>query len=133
MNGNPRFLLLDEVLFFHEQEMKRSASSLAIRDIKALEAALAGPKASFSGKYLMDIFEMAASYAFSICFNHPFLDGNKRTAALSAVSFLYLNGYEYREAYKEELADKILALVKKQIDKKDLASYFRRQSTAILL
>jgi death-on-curing protein len=132
MKGGPRFLELDEVLFFHEQEMRRSEGAFGIRDIKALESAIAAPKATFSGKYLMNLFEMTATYINSICFNHPFLDGNKRTAALSAVVFLYLNGYEYTEGYEEELADKIIALVTKRINKKDLAFYFRKQSSPYL-
>ena len=89
MSFKPRFLELEEVLFFHNQEMKRSGDPSEIRDINALEAAISAPKATFSGEYLMDIFEMASTYVNSICFNHPFLDGNKRVAALSALSFLY--------------------------------------------
>ena len=80
------------------------------------------------GEYLMDVFEMVVAYVESICPRHPFLDGNKRTATVCALTFLSLNGYEIYETYDEELADKVLALVTHSIDKKELAEYFRTQS-----
>jgi len=133
VNANPRFLEIDEVLYFHGNEIKRCEGSVEIRDIGALESALAAPKATFAGEYLLgNLFEMAATYANSICFNHPFLDGNKRTAALSALAFLYFNGYECYEEYEEEIADKILALVTKEINKEELAEYFRTHSKKVL-
>jgi death-on-curing protein len=125
---NPRFLTIDEVLYFHQQEILYSGGSLKLRDRGALEAAIEAPKVSFDGQFLMDIFEMAATYANSLCFNHPFFDGNKRTAVLSSLSFLFFNGYEYSENYDEELADTILALVTHKISKNDLAAYFKKQS-----
>lgn len=52
------------------------------------------PQSSFGGEYLhQDIFEMAAAYAFHIAENQPFLDGNKRTALVSALAFRDLNGF----------------------------------------
>jgi death on curing protein len=126
-----RFLKIDEILYFHEQEIKQSGGAHGIRDLNSLESAIFAPKAVFEGEFLMDIFEMAATYVNSICFNHPFLDGNKRTATVSALSFLYLNGYECDETYEEELADLILDLVIKKIDKNKTAEYFRSHSRAI--
>ncbi|MGO9691404.1 MAG: type II toxin-antitoxin system death-on-curing family toxin, partial [Syntrophobacteraceae bacterium] len=76
-----------------------------IRDINLLTSAIALPFASFSSAYLHgDIFEMAAAYAFHICQNHPFIDGNKRTALASALVFLDMNGeiisYDSDKLYK---------------------------------
>jgi death-on-curing protein len=131
MNDAPHFLDLDDALDFHAEEIKRGGGSLEIRDIKALKSALGAPQASFGGGYLMDIFEMAATYVNSIAGNHPFLDGNKRTAAAAALTFLYINGYEIDEAYDDELADKIIDLLAKKISKVDLAHYFKTHSRAI--
>ncbi|MGO9953488.1 MAG: Fic family protein [Dissulfurispiraceae bacterium] len=50
-----------------------------MRDHTALEAALGAPKVSFGGAYLMNLFEMAATYVESVCANHPFLDVNKKS------------------------------------------------------
>lgn len=56
---------------------------------------------------------------------HPFVDGNKRTALASALTFLYLNGYTVEESYNEELADLVLNFVTKKISKEEIAEYFR--------
>jgi death on curing protein len=122
----PRFLAIDEVLEIHAGEIARSGGAPEMRDVKALESALGAPMASFGGGYLMDLFEMAATYVQSIAVNHPFLDGNKRTAAASALTFLLLNGYEVEEEYDEELADKVLGLLAKRTTKDDFAVYFRQ-------
>jgi death-on-curing protein len=53
------------------------------------------PKSTFGGQFLHpDLFSQASAYAFHICQNHPFIDGNKRTALASALVFLELNGIE---------------------------------------
>jgi death on curing protein len=66
-----------------------------VRDLSLLSSALAMPESSFENKYLhTDIIEMSAAYGFHICQNHPFLDGNKRTALASALVFPDLNGIE---------------------------------------
>jgi len=58
-----------------------------------LSSAVASPQATYSGSFLnKDIFEMAAAYAYHISQNHPFADGNKRTALAAALVFLELNG-----------------------------------------
>lgn len=131
MIEEPCFIMLEDATYFHQQEILCSGGASEIREQKALEAALGAPKASFDGKFLMDLFEMAATYVESICTNHPFLDGNKRTGTVCALTFLYLNGYEVSEKYDEELADKVIALVTHEIDKSDLAEYFRKRSKQI--
>jgi death-on-curing protein len=74
---------------------------------------------------------MAATYVNSIALNHPFLDGNKRTALASSLTFLYLNGYEIDELYDEELADKIIELVTHKITKSDLTLFLHSRSREI--
>ena len=60
-----------------------------IRDEDLLDSALAQPEATFEGEYLHgDVWEMAAAYGFHLCSNHPFLDGNKRIAAVAMGTFL---------------------------------------------
>ena len=127
MNLNPRFLELNEVLYFHEQEIKRSGGTLEIRDIGALKAAISAPKATFSGKFLMDIFEMAAAYINSICFNHPFLDGNKRTGAVAAAVFLAMNGIEL-DADPDDFERLVRDVAEGKTGKDSIAQFFRRNS-----
>jgi death-on-curing protein len=83
------------------------------------------PKASFGGKFLHDLFEMAASYITSLTMRHPFVDGNKRTALASALTFLYLNGYSIKEKYDDELAELVLDYIAKNISKENIAEYFK--------
>ncbi len=66
-----------------------------VRDAGLLESAVAAPQASFGGASpFADAIEVAAAYLFYLCRNHPFIDGNKRTAMTAAIIFLRLNGFE---------------------------------------
>lgn len=90
-----------------------------------LESAIAQPESRAGGQWLhADIFEMAAAYAFHICKNHPFLDGNKRTALDAALVFLEINGIDFRNP-KEVFISKMLSVAEGKMSKKELASVFR--------
>ncbi|MDI3280283.1 MAG: type II toxin-antitoxin system death-on-curing family toxin [Bacillota bacterium] len=90
---NPVFLTLAEVIEIHRDQIERYGGQLGIRDFTVLESALAMPQASWGGDFIhTDLYEMAAAYAFHLCRNHPFVDGNKRTALVCALVFLELNG-----------------------------------------
>lgn len=123
-----RFLTLDEVLEIHKSEIASAGGASEIRDIDRLKSALGAAQATFGGKLLMDLFEIAATYVHSIASNHPFLDGNKRVAAASGLTFLYLNGFTLDEDYDEELADKVLQLVTNEIQKEEFVGYLKRNS-----
>ena len=91
----PRFLTLSEVLTILRDQIARYGGVFGVRDISLVSSAIAVPQASFEGKPLhTDLYEMAAAYAFHLCQNHPFVDGNKRVALASALVFLELNGVE---------------------------------------
>jgi death-on-curing protein len=93
MNGDPVFLTLAEALEIHKNQIECYGGQEGIRDISLLTSALAVPMSTFHGQYLHnDLFEMAAAYAYHICQNHPFIDGNKRTALVTALVFLDFNG-----------------------------------------
>lgn len=81
------------VLAIHEEVLAAHGGMTGIREKNLLESALAAPRASMFGKPLFkDPIEIAAAYLFYICKNHPFLDGNKRTALAAALVFLHENG-----------------------------------------
>ena len=91
------------VLLILQDQIRRYCGGYGVRDLDLLSSALAMPLASFEGKYLhKDLYELAAAYAFHICQNHPFIDGNKRAALAAALVFLGLNGIELEDP-KEEL------------------------------
>jgi len=97
-----------------------------LRDQGLLESAIAMPMASFGGTFVHgSLFEMAAAYAFHIAENQPFLDGNKRTAILSAVVFLELNGYVVVEP-PSFFYDAMIAIAERRLDKSGLAAQLER-------
>jgi death on curing protein len=90
-----RYLSIGEVLELYRQVMELSGGGVGIRDVAGLESALAQPRQTFGGKDLYPtIAEKAAALGHSLVQNHPFLDGNKRTAHAAMEVFLLLNGHE---------------------------------------
>jgi death-on-curing protein len=88
-------LTVDIVLDVHQEALSRFGGLDGIRDRSMLESAVAAPRASFGGTSVYaDVVEIAAAYLFYLCRNHPFLDGNKRTALGACLVFLRLNGIE---------------------------------------
>jgi death-on-curing protein len=89
----PKFLSLDEVLELHADQISSFGGTPGVRDEGLLESALAQPQATFGGQFLHPtISEQAAAYLYHIAMNHPFIDGNKRTAFAVTDTFLRLNG-----------------------------------------
>ena len=89
----PDFLSVDDVLRLHHLSARRYGGAEGVRDRGLLEAAVMAPQASFGGEWLLDsLIQMAASYLVGLVGNHPFVDGNKRTAWVIARTFLALNG-----------------------------------------
>lgn len=80
------------VLAIHEDQLVQHGGSLGIGDINLLGASLARPRNLFTCASAT-IFDLAAAYGYGIANNHPFVDGNKRTAFMVMYTFLGLNGY----------------------------------------
>ena len=90
-----RFLSEAIVVAIHEDQIRLYGGAYGVRDVPALDAALHMPQAQFGGQFLHStIFQMAAAYGYHLCQNHPFIDGNKRTAGMVMFTFLQLNGLE---------------------------------------
>lgn len=123
-----RFLEKSTLLIFHEDQLRQYGGKSGIRDMGLLESALAQPEASFGGDYVhQDIFHMAAAYGYHICQNHPFFDGNKRTALIAMYMFLYVNGHRLM-AGKKNLFAVMMGVAQGQIDKDSLADFLRKES-----
>ncbi len=122
----PLFLTLAEVIDIHADQLQRYGGGAGVRDLGLLESALAQPEASFAGEWLhQDLFNMAAAYAYHVCQNHPFIDGNKRTALVCALTFLELNGVSLRDP-KGLLKDAMLNIAASTLSKAECAALFRR-------
>ena len=89
----PVWIDLEVVLAIHDEQLAEHGGQAGVRDRGLLESALARPQNQFAyGEHALS--RLAASYAFGISRNHPFLDGNKRTSLVVAELFLELNGFE---------------------------------------
>ena len=121
----PVFLTLAEALKIHANQIENYGGTEGVRDMALLESALAQPEAGFGGHWLhKDFYEMASAYAFHLCKNHPFLDGNKRTAFVSAMLFLETNGISI-VAPQRKCIEVMLAVAEGKMNKKELARVFR--------
>ena len=117
----PEWLELGIVLDFHAEQLALFGGPDGIRDLGLLESALARPQNKLAyGE--TDLAALAASYGFGIARNHPFVDGNKRTALASMIVFLNLN--EFALAASQEAATVIvLALAAGEIGEDVLARW----------
>ncbi len=123
--SKPAFLTLAEVIEIHADQILRYGGGEGIRDINLLSSAVAMPYAAFSDQFLhVDIFEMAAAYAFHLSQNHPFIDGNKRTALASALVFLEINGTSITDP-KGRIYDVMMSLAAGKLNKSEFAEILR--------
>ena len=122
---SPDFLTLEEVLEIHDDQINRYGGASRIRDFGLLESALAQPQTIFGGSFLhTDLFEMAAAYFFHIIQNHPFMDGNKRVGAVTALVFLEMNNKTVIMT-NDELESQVLSVAQGLTDKTASAKFFR--------
>lgn len=122
-----RFLTKEIVLAFHKDQLNQYGGNEGVRDDSLLESALAQPEASFGGDYVhTDIFHMVA-YGFHICQNHPFFDGNKRTALIAMYTFLFVNGYRI-VADKKSLFAIVMDLANGKVSKGELSEFLKTHS-----
>lgn len=113
------------VLVMHDRQLAEHGGSAGVRDATLLESALARPQQLFAyGDPAPDLAELAASLTFGLARNHPFVDGNKRTAAAACETFLELNQVTL-EASDFELFPVYLALAAGKLSEKDFAAWLR--------
>jgi death-on-curing protein len=120
----PRWINLQALLYLHEESLVQFGGARGMRDRGLLESALARPQNILFYEPDATTFDLAAAYCFAIAKNHPFIDGNKRTAFMAASLFLALND-RFLNANPVEAADTILALVEGVIDESSLSLWFR--------
>jgi len=127
----PSFLTLDEVFALHADQLGRYGGECGLLSAGLLSSALAMPRATFDSEFLHPTLpEMAAAYLFHICQNHPFLDGNKRTALAACLAFLWLNDREI-VADADELTELVLGVARGEVAKSDVAVFLRAHGVPI--
>jgi death-on-curing protein len=98
-----RYLTAEEVLELHRMAIERSGGSYGIRDLGALESAVAQPQMTFGGQELYpNLVAKAAALGFSLVCSHPFVDGNKRVGHAALETFLVLNEWELAASIDEQ-------------------------------
>lgn len=116
----------EQALFIHYRLIEETGGRHGIRDLELLLSALARPNATFDGKDLyQDIFMKTAALMHGIIKNHPFVDGNKRTAITVSSIFLLRNGY-MPETSNRALEQFTLKVASKDISIKEISGWLRR-------
>lgn len=125
------WIAYSSVLAMHKRQIAEHGGTEGLRDEGILLSALARPENLEAYGENVDLAALAASYAFGIAKNHPFFDGNKRTALVVAVTFLNLNGYDF-DVPSQETYTQFLKLAEGSISEEDLASWFRDRLRQII-
>ena len=112
-----RYLALAEVLDLHRRVIELAGGASGVRDLGALESALAQPRMTFGGDDLYPtLAAKGVALGFSLILNHPFVDGNKRVGHAALETFLVLNGFEL-EAPVDETERIVLAVAAGEMER----------------
>ena len=126
MSDGPQFMPRASGDYLHHRSLTEYGGQDGIRDECAHESAIIQPVNVYH--YAQgDIYDIAATYAFHIAQNQPFIDGNKRTGMAMALSCLQANGVDISKFDGSVLYDAMIAIAEKRLDKAGLAEIFRRQ------
>ena len=128
MPGGWIWIAVDVAVAAHAEQLAEHGGGEGVRDMRLLESAMARPQ-NLAAYGNPDIAQLAAAYAFGIARNHPFVDGNKRTAAVVSETFLALNGPRLA-ATDAELVVAFLALAAGELSEEEMADWFRRSTEA---
>ena len=126
----PQWLLREVVLAVHERLLAEFGGSAGVCDLGLLESALARPGNLFAYKSSATLFELAASCAFGIVKNHPFVDGNKRTGFTAAVLFLEVNKRRFLATEADAIV-RTLALAASELDEAGYADWLAMTSRPV--
>ena len=121
------WLFEETVTAIHHRQVAEHGGSEGLRDEGLLSSALARPQNLLAyGEPRPDLASLAAAYAYGIARNHPFVDGNKRTALVAARTFLILNGVDL-DATQDEKVLTFLNLAEGVISEEELADWIRKR------
>jgi death-on-curing protein len=126
----PAFLGKQEVLAYHRQQIDLFGGAPGIGDEGLLESSLIQPQNVYLYNSQADLFDIAAAYAFHIAKNHPFHDGNKRTALQSALGFLSVNETEI-VASEVALYEAMILLTTSELSKDQFAVFLRSHGRGV--
>ncbi|HEV7699254.1 MAG TPA: type II toxin-antitoxin system death-on-curing family toxin [Pyrinomonadaceae bacterium] len=119
-----KWLRTDAVLAMHKRQIAEHGGEAGVRDIGLLESALARPQNIEAYEPKADNARLAASLAYGIARDHPFVDGNKRTSLVATRTFLILNGFQLHATPADKYTT-FLALAASDLAEDDLAAWLR--------
>ena len=118
------FLDCEDICRIHERSIEKFGGSFGVRSQELLESAASMPMSGFGDTLFHEtIYEMAAAYMFHLIKNHPFVDGNKRTALATMEVFLGINGYKVEVSHEELYQFTIDVATGMFPSKKEIAAY----------
>jgi death on curing protein len=124
--NEPLWIAEEIVRVIHQDQIEQHGGSLGIRDENLLSASLARPRHLLAYSQ-PDLFDLAAAYGYGLAKNHPFIDGNKRTAFAVMATFLLVNGY-LLEVPEMEVVPMMELLATDQENQESLAQWLRKNS-----
>ncbi|MCS7031853.1 MAG: type II toxin-antitoxin system death-on-curing family toxin [Gloeomargarita sp. SKYG116] len=125
---SPRFLTKEEVLRIHDDQIRSFGGAPGLIDEGLLDSALAQAQVTFNSVLLhKSIYEQAAAYLYHLIMNHPFLDGNKRTAFAVMDTFLRVNGYKLT-LKNNEAYDLVISVANCKLDKANLIKFLKSKT-----
>lgn len=125
----PKWISAAIAIAIHDEAIYEFGGLAGIRDPGPLESALDQPRNLFAYEPRASVFQLAATLCVGIAKNHPFNDGNKRTALLVTRAFLYLNRRELEPTQADEVAT-LVAVADGSLTEPDLAAWLERNSRA---
>ena len=131
MAANQTWIWIDPavVLAVHEEQLAEHGGAAGVRDVGMLDSALARPR-NLAHYGEPDVCELAAAHAFGLARNHPFIDGNKRSAFVATELFLMLNGWRLT-ASDADCVLVMLNLAAGELDEAPFADWLRSRVAAI--
>jgi len=125
--NEPVWIRRDVLELLHSESIAEHGGADGLRDGGLFESALARPRNLHAYEGVTDVARLAASYAFGLAKNHPFIDGNKRVAFIAAALFLRLNGLKLTAAQAEATLV-ILSLAASAMSEEQLADWLRKNT-----
>lgn len=123
-----QYLLPEQVLFLHSRLIVETGRAHGVRDLGMLRSAIGPPQTTFDHQeFCPDLFTKAAALMDSLVRNHPFVDGNKRTAIAAAGIFLSINQYQL-VVENAEMVRFTLACAQSQLSLVEITDWFKRHS-----
>ena len=127
-SSNPIWIPLEYVVEIHNKQIEKYGGCVGISNEALLDSALNKPKNNWYYGESLTIFDLAALYACGLAQAHAFVDGNKRTAFVTASIFLELNGYSLEIEKEDEINQMMVEIASRKVSEAEVANWLRSNS-----